>query len=69
MSDESGSSDRRKQMDVLPEPQLRQLFVEVRDHISLREYGPARVANDRRMTPTHCRASSRCSLGISISVT
>lgn len=47
MSDESGSSDRRKQVDVLPEPQLRQLFVEVRDHISLRDYGPARVANDR----------------------
>jgi hypothetical protein len=51
MNEESASSDRRKQIDALPEPQLRQLFVEVRDHINLRDYGPARVANYRAHDP------------------
>ena len=51
MSEESGSSDRRRQIDALPEPQLRQLLVEVRDHINLRDHGPARVANDRAHDP------------------
>ena len=45
MSEEPGSSDRQKQIDALPEPQLRQLFVEVRDFILLRDDGPAAVAD------------------------
>jgi hypothetical protein len=56
MSEESGTSDRREQIDALPEPHLRQLFVEVRDHINLRDYGPARVANDRAHDPNSLAA-------------
>jgi hypothetical protein len=51
MNEESGSSNRRKQIDALPEPQLRQLFVEVRDYIVLREDGSAAVANARAHDP------------------
>ena len=47
MSEESASSDRRRQIDALPEPQLRQLFVEMRDFIVLRDDGPGAVANVR----------------------
>lgn len=56
MSEESRTSDRREQIDALPEPQLRQLAVEVRDHINLRDYGPARVANDRAHDPNSLAA-------------
>lgn len=45
MSEESGSSDRRRQIDALLERQVHQLFVEVRDFIVLREDGSAAVAN------------------------
>ena len=47
MSEESGSSDRRDQIDALAEPVLRQLLVEVRDFIVRREHGSAAVAKER----------------------